>query len=350
MPSSTMPLPTIDEAPVGEQSEKNANELNQKVTGSRESYEKPVNGAHKRMKFIVKNLQRQHTDILHKIKERFKKLTALIKCRQGNQSNPSNPSNAASPPSPSPPAGCAIPAVNERNSNGEDRAKATNDARHLVADDAQCKARPTTEPACPKAYSGAGPEPYTPTGPECLPNGKIDFHRAKNPGPGSAEIQQEAPHIFHSPLTEFATLLPIVGESLVNFMRRIREAYYRLSSQDRESRLIRELLLNHFKNYAPSVWLSLVDHIHQWNTDQVVEKAVCRAEVITHIAVERKIYSTPTITTQLRGTAAPFYIMKIAEATALRPGSPYVRLLDATDAVVQAAKLPEILGSRCDDG
>ncbi|KAI2471850.1 hypothetical protein F4781DRAFT_385262 [Annulohypoxylon bovei var. microspora] len=159
----------------------------------------------------------------------------------------------------------------------------------------------------------------------------------------------EEHHVLHSPLTVFTTLLPQQNESLVNFMRRMREAFYRLPVRTRDSHQNREILINLLRTYAPSVWLSLHDQIGPLNTAQAVEEAVRRAALITQTSVESKIYSTPATTIALHGTTAPFYNLRISEATTTQPGVAQLEPQDSTKTVPMAAQQATISDPRQDD-
>ncbi|KAI1106874.1 hypothetical protein F4804DRAFT_329839 [Jackrogersella minutella] len=130
----------------------------------------------------------------------------------------------------------------------------------------------------------------------------------------------EEHHVLHSPLVVFATLLRYQDESIVNFTRRIREAYYKLPMCSRETHQNREILINLLRTYTPSVWMTLQDHIRPLATGQAVEEAVRRAALVTQAAVGARIYGTPAATVQLQGTAAPSYNMWITDATPVAPG------------------------------
>ncbi|KAI5867351.1 hypothetical protein GGS23DRAFT_172787 [Durotheca rogersii] len=158
--------PPTHEARDGEQQpQQNANKLSRlirrsinvtAIAGPRKPYSKTVNSIHKRIKFIAKNLQHDETEALRQeikgINERLDKLTSLL---EGRLADPPSP---PSPPSPSPP---AAPVVDERNSNGENEAKTTDDARdraHPVTEPVQ-PAYPTEHPKAESAYPPVGPEP-----------------------------------------------------------------------------------------------------------------------------------------------------------------------------------------------
>ncbi|KAI0850917.1 hypothetical protein F5Y00DRAFT_268008 [Daldinia vernicosa] len=156
-------------------------------------------------------------------------------------------------------------------------------------------------------------------------------------------------HVLHSPITSFATMLPYQNENLTNFMRRIREAFYRLTMDDRATHQTREILINILRTHAPRVWLTCQDHMETWNTGELIEEAVRRARIIEQTAVEDKIYSTPETTIQLQGKAAPFYHMKIGEATPDHPGKAEIAPEDARRTVPDAAKQSSISDPRDDD-
>ncbi|KAI1098030.1 hypothetical protein F4804DRAFT_140997 [Jackrogersella minutella] len=156
-------------------------------------------------------------------------------------------------------------------------------------------------------------------------------------------------HVLNGPITVFATLLSCQDESMVNFLRRLREAYYRLPHQERSGYQNREILINVLRAQTPSVWLSLHDHIGSWNTAQMMEEAVRRAGMIARTAIEDKIYSTPSTTVQLHGTTAPFYNMQISQATPAKPGIAQIEPQDATDTIPAAALQSMISDPRKDD-
>ncbi|KAI5861621.1 hypothetical protein GGS23DRAFT_142228 [Durotheca rogersii] len=141
--------------------------------------------------------------------------------------------------------------------------------------------------------------------------------------------KHEAPD---KPLTTFAALLPIQGETLLNFVRRLREAFYRLPPRDLEAEIVRELLQEGLRTYTPSVWLFL-RRDNQWNAAQIVEEAVCVAQTIERQAIERMIFSTPAVVTQSQGAAAPFYHLETSQATPSKPGTSQVRQPSARGAV-----------------
>ncbi|KAI1085965.1 hypothetical protein F5B19DRAFT_231907 [Rostrohypoxylon terebratum] len=159
----------------------------------------------------------------------------------------------------------------------------------------------------------------------------------------------EEHHVLHSPLVTFATMLPYHEESQLNFMRRVREAFYKLSIDSRGSFQTREIIVNVLRTYAPSVWLSIHDNMEGLNNAQVVEEAVRRAGIVSRQVVENKIYGTPETTVQLHGTTAPFYEMKISDATPSRPGTAQVTPLDATKTIPLAAQTATISDPRRDD-
>lgn len=156
-------------------------------------------------------------------------------------------------------------------------------------------------------------------------------------------------HQLHGPMTRFSTLLPHQNESLINFARRIREAFYRLPQRYRNTHHDREVLIHLLRTYMPTVWLSVHDHADRWNTQQMVEEAVRRTSVVAHREIENKIYSTPEATVQLHGTSAPFYNLKISEATPDRPGVTHLEQPDATMTVPAASRLSQISDPRHDD-
>ncbi|KAI1003038.1 hypothetical protein K3495_g5162 [Podosphaera aphanis] len=55
------------------------------------------------------------------------------------------------------------------------------------------------------------------------------------------------------------------------------------------------------------------------HASELIELAVQRAQLVTRVAVESKIYSTPEAVVNLEGNSAPHYELKISESTPSRP-------------------------------
>lgn len=151
------------------------------------------------------------------------------------------------------------------------------------------------------------------------------------------------------PVTKLATLLPHQNESLMNFARQLREVFYQMPQSTRNGYNDREIVINIVRTHMPSVWLSIHDHVQKWTTAEVVEETTRRAQIITRQVIEPKIYSTPSTTVQLHGTAAPFYNLNIKEATSENPSVTRVEPPDATTTVPNAATFGTISDPRNDD-
>ncbi|RKF62407.1 hypothetical protein OnM2_033061 [Erysiphe neolycopersici] len=71
----------------------------------------------------------------------------------------------------------------------------------------------------------------------------------------------------------------------------------------------------------PSMWLSICDLVHaEMHASEIVGLAVKRAHLVTRVAVEAAIYSTPETTINLEVQSAPHYEIKVSEATSSKPG------------------------------
>ncbi|RKF60449.1 hypothetical protein OnM2_050001b [Erysiphe neolycopersici] len=66
----------------------------------------------------------------------------------------------------------------------------------------------------------------------------------------------------------------------------------------------------------PSIWLSIYDLVHvEMHASEVVKLAVQRTHLVTRVAVEAAICSTPETTINLEGQSAPHYEIKISIST-----------------------------------
>ncbi|KAI1430430.1 hypothetical protein GGR50DRAFT_702432, partial [Xylaria sp. CBS 124048] len=154
-----------------------------------------------------------------------------------------------------------------------------------------------------------------------------------------AVIQILAEHnALHSPLTTFVSILPAQGESYVNYLWRVREAYQRLQGNQRDTHQTRDVIIDKLRAYAPSIWLHLEYRAADYNNGQLMEAATRLAATITHTAIEPKVYGTPETTIPLQGTAAPFFDYRIGAATTDRPASAKIVPYDHTTTVPASLK------------
>ncbi|KAI1435146.1 hypothetical protein GGR50DRAFT_694479 [Xylaria sp. CBS 124048] len=143
---------------------------------------------------------------------------------------------------------------------------------------------------------------------------------------------------LHSPLTTFVSILPAQGESYVNYLWRVREAYQRLQGNQRDTHQTRDVIVDKLRAYAPSIWLHLEYRAADYNNGQLMEAATRLAATITHTAIEPKVYGTPETTVQLQGTSAPFFDYHIGAATTDRPASAKIVPYDHTTTVPASLK------------
>ncbi|KAI1004921.1 hypothetical protein K3495_g3297 [Podosphaera aphanis] len=123
-----------------------------------------------------------------------------------------------------------------------------------------------------------------------------------------------------SSVTSFTMLLPYCEEAYINFAWRLRDAFYMLPLDQQDLQGIWHILVGKLQEHIPSTWLSNCDLVHPgMHASELIELAVQRAQLVTRVAVESKIYSTPETVVNLEGNSAPHYELKISESTPSRP-------------------------------
>ncbi|ORY59943.1 uncharacterized protein BCR38DRAFT_497386 [Pseudomassariella vexata] len=127
-------------------------------------------------------------------------------------------------------------------------------------------------------------------------------------------------HVLYNSITSFTSMLPRQDEAMLNFLWRVRDAFYRMPSSQQSSYPIRGVLTDKLKTVTPSVWKDLHKHTNLINTAEIIEEAIYYAELITRTKIEDKVFSTPATTIQLEGTSAPYFNLNISEATTSKPG------------------------------
>ncbi|KAI1819829.1 hypothetical protein F4861DRAFT_543526, partial [Xylaria intraflava] len=153
---------------------------------------------------------------------------------------------------------------------------------------------------------------------------------------------------LHSPLTLFVGLLPAHNESYVNYLWRLREAFYQLPSSQRDTQQTRDVVIDKLNNYTPTIWLNLERGSSELNNGQIIEEATRLAKSVARTAIEDKIYGTPEVTVQLQGTSAPFYNYNITAATPSQPGVGQIQPSSAL-ATTPTALQPVISDPRTDE-
>ncbi|KAI1432429.1 hypothetical protein GGR50DRAFT_706709 [Xylaria sp. CBS 124048] len=142
---------------------------------------------------------------------------------------------------------------------------------------------------------------------------------------------------IHSPLTTFVGMLPTHNESYVNFLWRLREAFFRLQGNQRDTQQTRDVLIDKFMQYAPTIWLHL-EHKPELNNGELMAEATRLASMITQTSLETKIYGTPEVTIPLQGTTAPFYTYQIGASTHDQPATGKIMPIDHTELIPTGIK------------
>ncbi|CAJ2502418.1 Uu.00g098120.m01.CDS01 [Anthostomella pinea] len=147
-----------------------------------------------------------------------------------------------------------------------------------------------------------------------------------------AILQVLADHqVLYRSMISFSMLLPIQNKSMLNFTRRMREAWYKLPITYRQGVMNRELVINILCQYTPSmsIWIMMKDKSGNWSTTEMIEQAVTRSQIMARSAIEDHIYMKPFVTVQLQGQSSPFYNMNISQATPTKPGMLKIEPADA---------------------
>ncbi|RKF82038.1 hypothetical protein GcC1_018023, partial [Golovinomyces cichoracearum] len=123
-------------------------------------------------------------------------------------------------------------------------------------------------------------------------------------------------------VTSFTMLLPHRDEAYINFAWRLRDAFYMLPLEQQEMQGIWHFLVGKLQEYLPSTWLSICDLVRPgMHASELIELVVQRAQLVTRVAVEIRIYSTPEVIVNLEGHSAPHYELKVSESTPSKPGA-----------------------------
>ncbi|RKF73111.1 hypothetical protein GcM3_095024 [Golovinomyces cichoracearum] len=122
-------------------------------------------------------------------------------------------------------------------------------------------------------------------------------------------------------VTSFTMLLPHRDEAYINFAWRLRDAFYMLPLEQQEMQGIWHILVGKLQEYLPSIWLSICDLVQPgMHASELIELVVQRAQLVTRVAVESRICSTPEVIVNLEGHSAPHYELKVSESTPSKPG------------------------------
>ncbi|RKF54496.1 hypothetical protein GcC1_211024, partial [Golovinomyces cichoracearum] len=121
-------------------------------------------------------------------------------------------------------------------------------------------------------------------------------------------------------VTSFTMLLPHRDEAYINFAWRLRDAFYMLPLEQQEMQGIWHVLVGKLQEYLPSTWLSICDLVQPgMHASELIELVVQRAQLVTRVAVESRIYSRTEVIINLKGHSAPHYELKESESTPSKP-------------------------------
>jgi hypothetical protein len=68
----------------------------------------------------------------------------------------------------------------------------------------------------------------------------------------------EKNHITHNSVKHFMTMLPLgSGKTMVGYLWRLREAFYRTSVTQRNTYQMRSVVNDRLTTYAPSIWMEI---------------------------------------------------------------------------------------------
>ncbi|CAJ2512374.1 Uu.00g053890.m01.CDS01 [Anthostomella pinea] len=86
--------------------------------------------------------------------------------------------------------------------------------------------------------------------------------------------------VLYGSMVSFFMLLLIQNESMLNFTRRMREAWYKLPTTYRQGVMNREGVINLLRQYTPSIWMMMKDNSGNWSTTEMIEQAVTRSQMM----------------------------------------------------------------------
>ncbi|RKF53442.1 hypothetical protein GcM3_218021 [Golovinomyces cichoracearum] len=108
-------------------------------------------------------------------------------------------------------------------------------------------------------------------------------------------------------VTSFTMLLPHRDEAYINFAWQMQGIWH--------------VLVGKLQEYLPSTWLSICDLVQPgMHASELIELVVQRAQLVTRVAVESRICSTPEVIVNFEGHSAPHHELKVSESTPSKPG------------------------------
>ncbi|KAI2613125.1 uncharacterized protein GGS25DRAFT_151456 [Hypoxylon fragiforme] len=129
---------------------------------------------------------------------------------------------------------------------------------------------------------------------ERLPDGRLNLHYRPN---HELNLSHPTEDELDDSWKVFLATKPCKNEGMLHFLRRFREAFYALQLRWQNGSFDRSITIDVLKTYTPSVWLHIMDHERTMMTSQIIEEAVVLGAIVERIAVESKIYGTPSTTT-----------------------------------------------------
>ncbi|KAI1823059.1 hypothetical protein F4861DRAFT_512193 [Xylaria intraflava] len=87
-----------------------------------------------------------------------------------------------------------------------------------------------------------------------------------------------------SPLAAFINVLPAKNESYLDYLWRLRKAFYHLHKSERHTQETRDLLVAKLSTHTPTIWLALRSYSRRLNNCQISEEAVNLAHIVARAA------------------------------------------------------------------
>jgi hypothetical protein len=126
-------------------------------------------------------------------------------------------------------------------------------------------------------------------------------------------------NVTYSSVTDFATMLPMKGETVVGFIDRVRNAFYRMPASQKCTLQIRALLVDKLNTYTGAIWRDVSHKADQLTTAELLAAAAQSARMEANIRIQNEVFTPPTATVHLQGPLAPFYELTVGDSQDGKP-------------------------------